>query len=126
MPIVRMTRTENGSITGITTKKFIKGRVYTISDDLANVFVNTLKCAEPMPVKKISFEEAEAAEKVLKEKAVEVPKNKAINNIPVNKNEYVNKELATAEEFTSKSQIRRLDIMKKGKNKTKKKGKDKK
>ena len=114
MPIVKMTKTQKGSLNGIQIKKFIKGRVYTLNDDLTNVFVNIIKCAEPMPIKR-------EPPKEVQEKILEVPINKAEAVVPEVKNEYAENMVSVgSENMVSKSQTRRMEIMKKKKGNKKK------
>lgn len=65
---IHMLKDERGAEDGITVKLYQKGNVYDVSESLAVVFVDQLKCAEP------AIEDGESSEKDSK-KAM-VPENK--------------------------------------------------
>jgi len=47
MKTIIMTETTKGSQQGFKVEEFEEGEIYTITDWLANVFINQLKCAKP-------------------------------------------------------------------------------
>jgi hypothetical protein len=65
---IHMLKDERGAEDGITVKLYQKGNVYDVSESLAAVFVDQLKCAEP------AIEDGGSSEEDLK-KAM-VPENK--------------------------------------------------
>lgn len=53
--IVKMLKTQTGSMDGVTVSKYLKGQEYSLSDDLAYVFIKQLEVAEEVEVTDIEI-----------------------------------------------------------------------
>ena len=60
MPKILMLRTTRGSDSGMIVNSYEAKNEYTVGDKLANVFVNTLKVAELLPMEGAMREERDA------------------------------------------------------------------
>lgn len=90
MPKVKMLKTVKGSTNGINVQEYEKGREYLLPDSLVDVFLSNEFAELVLPTSKVKSES-------------EAPMNKAIVNIPTNKN------------VPSKSETRRKEVMFKSK-----------